>query len=283
MHARGIGHRLLGVGVAALAALGAMPGTVVAQPAASRADLNAAMHPSRAVLLRLSRPLTVDLQDQRVEDVFGYIRETTGVALEVHYLSDTLDSGLDPDWRVTMRINGVPALTVIERLIDKANRETDPISRFEWQFADPGQFEIGPLEQLARRPIVELYDIQDMLFVIPNFDEAPDFDLSSVLQSGQGGGGQSPFSGNSDADVDIPPIEERAQSVIDLVTTLIEPDEWAVNGGDSASVRYFQGSMVVSAPDYIHRKIAGYPFWPSRLTRVGGRDGLRVLPATSAP
>ncbi|MEM9560507.1 MAG: hypothetical protein AAF995_09385 [Planctomycetota bacterium] len=243
--------------------------------------LRATAHPSRNVLLLLSRPLTVNLDDQRVEDIFGYIAETTGVPLEIHYLSDTLDSGIDPDWRVTMNITGVPALLLIERLIDKANRELDPISRYEWQFAGEGRFEIGPLEQLNRRPKVELYDVRDMLFVIPNFDEAPEFDLSSVLQSGQGGGGQSPFSGNSDTDVDVAPESERAQTIMDLITTLIEPEEWSVNGGDAASIRYFQGSLVVSGPDYIHRKLAGYPFWPSSLTRVGGREGIRLLPATS--
>ena len=40
----------------------------------------------------------------------------------------------------------------------------------------------------------------------------------------------------------------------------IEPDAWQVNGGDAASIRYYQGTLIVRAPDYIQRQLGGYPF-----------------------
>ncbi|MHC4382724.1 MAG: hypothetical protein ACYS0J_07845, partial [Planctomycetota bacterium] len=66
---------------------------------------------------------------------------------------------------------------------------------------------------------------------------------------------------------------ERAQVIIDLITESIEPDAWDVNGGDWATIRYYTGTLIIRAPDYIHRQIGGYPF----ATRPVGR------PLASAP
>jgi hypothetical protein len=53
--------------------------------------------------------------------------------------------------------------------------------------------------------------------------------------------------------------EARAEKIVDLVTELIEPEGWDRNGGDWATVRYHEGSLVVRAPDFIHRELGGYP------------------------
>ncbi|MHC4768512.1 MAG: hypothetical protein ACYTEI_07360, partial [Planctomycetota bacterium] len=60
---------------------------------------------------------------------------------------------------------------------------------------------------------------------------------------------------------------ERAQVIIDLITETIEPEAWDVAGGDWASIRYYTGTLIIRAPDYIHRQIGGYPF----ATRPVGR------------
>ena len=40
----------------------------------------------------------------------------------------------------------------------------------------------------------------------------------------------------------------------------VEPDAWIDNGGDAASIRFYQGVLIVRAPDYVQRQIGGYPF-----------------------
>lgn len=62
---------------------------------------------------------------------------------------------------------------------------------------------------------------------------------------GGGGGG-----GNDDGQTE----EERAQELIDLITSTIRPDIWQVNGG-TASVRFFQGNLVVNAPISVHEML----------------------------
>ena len=39
---------------------------------------------------------------------------------------------------------------------------------------------------------------------------------------------------------------------------MIEPEAWEDNGGHRAVMSYFEGALVVRAPDYIHRQIGGY-------------------------
>jgi hypothetical protein len=52
---------------------------------------------------------------------------------------------------------------------------------------------------------------------------------------------------------------ERAQEIVELIVSTIEPMAWRRNGGEWASITYQDGVLIVRAPDYIHRQINGYP------------------------
>ena len=41
---------------------------------------------------------------------------------------------------------------------------------------------------------------------------------------------------------------------------IVEPDGWEANGGTWGSIRYYQGTLIIRAPDFMHRQIGGYPF-----------------------
>jgi hypothetical protein len=110
------------------------------------------------------------------------------------------------------------------------------------------------------------------MFVIPDFPNVPALDIDSVLQQGGGGGGggQSPFEQNQEDDNRVRETdEEAAQRIIDLITDDIEPDQWQDNGGDGASVRFYKGTLLIRAPDYIHRQIVEPPFMRSTAVRAG--------------
>jgi hypothetical protein len=76
---------------------------------------------------------------------------------------------------------------------------------------------------------------------------------------GRGGGGGSIFGDPGDAPDRLTELE-RVQQIIDLITETVEPDAWDVNGGDWATIRYYSGTLIIRAPDYVHRQIGGYPF-----------------------
>jgi hypothetical protein len=79
---------------------------------------------------------------------------------------------------------------------------------------------------------------------------------------GGGGGGGGLFGGGTGTGTDRRDREqgrtraERAQDLVDLIMDVIEPDIWRENGGP-ASIRYFNGSLIVTAPRHIHEMIGG--------------------------
>jgi hypothetical protein len=86
---------------------------------------------------------------------------------------------------------------------------------------------------------------------------------------GGGGGGGVPFGTPGESPARRAP-EEKADQLIELIKSLVEPDVWL---DDSvASIRYYDGSIIVRAPDYVQRQVAGYGSLPAEAPkRTGGR------------
>ncbi len=226
----------------------------------------------------MSKSITLDVEDQPVEDVFRFIADVTGADLEPIYLDANSVSaeGIDPETLITIKAKNISAITLLERVLDRTNRVEQPGDDYTWQFTDSGSIEFGPKSELNRHQRLEIYDIADMLFIVPTFDNAPEFDLqSAVQQGGSGGGGStSPFTGGDD-DLDTISTADRASAIQNLIETTVEPDQWANAGGDGASITIYGSSFIVTASDYVHRQIDGYDFWPARLTQIGVKDGQR--------
>ena len=190
-----------------------------------------------------------------------------------------------PEALITVKVKNQTALALIEAVLEQADRESG-LSESTWQFTKAGAFEFGPKERLNRRTELVVYDITDMLTEVPNYDNAPEFDLNTIFQQGGqtgggGGGGQSPF-GQGQQDVDRADREELANEIVDLVVSLVEPDQWVDNGGEAGTIRHFRGSLLVRAPDYVHRQLVGYSWWPSRFQAVRSVEGRRYV-TMSAP
>ncbi len=261
---RQIAALLVAVGVTA----GMVPvGTQTAQAQSmSRTEAQA----KRETIARLLKPVSISFNDQRLEDVMSFIEQLTGAEMEIMWLDDRNPDGLDKEAVITLTVKNVDALTLVEKVIAKA--QFDSLSGGNsWQMSDTGAIQIGPKARLNTYRRVEIYDINDLLLETPDYDNAPEFDLSQVLQSGQGGGGggQSPFQDQNDNDEPTVPRSERADDLRALITELVEFDQWVDNGGDAASIRYWQGSFIVNAPDYVHRQIGGYRWWPARRAAQG--------------
>lgn len=213
-----------------------------------------------ATARELSRMITVDLTDSRLEDVIQFVRDYSGAEIEAYWLDDsTTGAGLDKDQRITISVKNIPVITFLERVLEKANTDLSPAT---WQFSrDGGALEVGPRGVLNKQAFLVAYDIQDMIFTIPNFPDAPELDLDQALQQGGGGGGGgNVFEEEGEDDPQGRSQEELAQEIMDIITQNIEMEQWVDNGGDGATIRFYNGSILVRAPDYIHRQLAGYPF-----------------------
>ena len=215
----------------------------------------------RATAALLSKPITIELVESRLEDVIQFLTDYSGATFEPVWNDESGVAGLDKDQPITVSVKNVSVLDFLERVLLKARTDNSPAT---WQFATSGgTVEIGPRAALNKKGYLKLYDIQDMLFEIPNFNDAPELDLDQVLnQGGQGGGGGggSVFGDTDSGGADSRSAEEIARDIIDIIVANIEPEQWQDNGGDGATIRFFNGNLLVRAPDYIHRQLGGYPF-----------------------
>jgi hypothetical protein len=268
------------VGIAVLALAGAA--MAQGQPAAPAGEPVASTGvPQRDTLMKLMRPITVTFTDQRLEDIITFIRDYSGAEIEPLWVDDRNTDGLERDRTVTVTINNGTVLRLIEAVLQKAS---DGFSDNTWQMSETGEIQIGPKSRLNKFKRVQLYDINDLLMEVPEYAEVPRIDLQSVLQSSQGGGGgQSPFSGDQQNDQNDKQRDRKKKSdeIVEIITQTVEPDQWVDGGGTGGSIRYWQGTLIVNAPDYMHRQLNGYPYWPSRLTRSGFTQNRRYVSLTT--
>jgi hypothetical protein len=215
--------------------------------------------PQRDTLIRMNHPMTIAFHEHRLEDVMKFIGEVTGADVEVFWTDDKNSIGLDKDTPVTLNFEKGTALDLLEKVLAKAT--TDSTGKGNtWQLSRSGSLQVGPKDRLNSFRYVKVYSIADLLFETPNYENAPDFDLQSVLQNQGGNGGQSPFKDSGRTKVDKTPLPDRVKELQNILMGLVEPDQWIENGGNAASIHYFQGNFLVNAPDYIHRQVDGYPY-----------------------
>ncbi len=255
--------------------------------------------------------VSFDFNETPARDAFEYLQTAMGVPLVVRYDSDrNATSGIDPDAPVTMNASQMQALEAIKLILQQVE-DLDPCT---WQLRD-GYIEIGTKERLSAPAARELkiYPIRDLLFEPPYFDNAPDFNLNSSIQQGGtqgggGGGGGGGFGGGGGGggsggggggifgdpgdDPERKSTEEKVQELIDIILESVEPDAWVDNGGDAATIRFYQDVLIIRAPDFMQRQIGGYDFAPrpprktisSRYvdltTSVGIAENVRFRPQT---
>ncbi len=263
-------------------------GTAVAQNAPSPGsafEVNTG-NPARDTLVRLGRRVTIELEDERLEDVLRFIQEYTGAEFDIMWTDERNTDGLDPDQTVSLKVKNQPTLNLLERVLDDVQGDFEGNT---WQFDRYGNMQIGPKTRLGRASYrrIQIYDIHDLIMDQPDYDQVPSIDLQQSLQQSQGGGGgggsgQSPFDNDDDDDNDEDrrTVEERANDIIDIITALVETEQWVDNGGESATIRLWNGTLIVNAPDFVHRQINGYRWYPSRLQSSRTIEGRRYVGLT---
>ncbi len=239
------------------------------------------VHPGTQTLSKLMRTVTIEFKDNTLEDCLKFIHDVTGVDMEILWIDDKNSSGLAKETPINVTVKNLTALALLEKVLDRAGTELSGGGGSTWQLTDGGSLQIGTKERLNKFRRLEIYDISDMLFEVTNKTNAPQFDLQQAFQSGGGGGGgggQSPFQQNNQQNQDnLPKREDQAKTIRSLITSLVETDQWSDNGGDGGSITYWQGTLLINAPDYMHRQVDGYKFWPNSQTQSGTKNGRRYV------
>lgn len=203
-------------------------------------------HPNAPLLGKLVyRDASVTFDKESAKDVLQSLEDGLDIMMLVIWKQDERD-GLDPTREITLELKHQPALVILERIV----AQLDPEGNATWQLRH-GALEIGLKSQLAStgRQRLETYYIRDLLFKIRNFD-APNLGTFDD-DGGRGGNG-----GNNAPDLSQ---QEEIDRIIEMVVKFIEPELWEKNGGP-CSITNYKKTLLIKAPDFIHRQINGYSF-----------------------
>ena len=130
--------------------------------------------------------------------------------------------------------------------------------RRPWAIQD-GVLIISSDEQIRKNTVLDIYEVRDLVVEVPDYTEAPTFDLNTILQSSRGGGsGQSPFQGSaSESEWNPTPLEDRLEIMKNIIRDTIDPDGWRINGGDTGFIQDWQGQLIVTNTPTNHRQVRG--------------------------
>jgi hypothetical protein len=246
----------------------------------------------RAVnLQKMMKVVSADFSDNTLEQCMNFIRDVSGADFDVLWTEGNT-TGLDKEKTIILSAKNVTILTLLETVLDKASDpQPSGLPGATWQMTSGGSIQVGLKSTLNKFKRLEIYDINDMLFEVKDKTDIPELDLQASFQNsggGRGGGGgssQSPFGGsggrgqgrNQNQQADPMRRENLGKEVQKLITSLVESDQWADNSGDGGTITYWQGSLLVNAPDYMHRQVDGYPWWNAgRSVPAAGRGGRYV-------
>lgn len=207
--------------------------------------------------------------------------QVTGISLVVNW--DALEIyGVDPEAPVDFDLEYIPA----NRMLALMFQQIAPDVQLNFEVT-PWYVQVQTREEANQKTIVRIYDINDLLMEIPNFTNAPDFDLQSALDNagtggggggsrsgGGGGGGNNGIFDTEDEDKEEVTMskQERGEMIASLIRDTIEPEIWQFYGGEHASIRYLDGKLVINAPAYVHAQI-GVPVRMPVATVSGGDGG----------
>lgn len=209
-------------------------------------------------------------QGVTLSDAIDFLRDVSGANITVNWKA-LEGAGVSRDASVNLHLRGVSMRKALDLLLNEAGGG-DQLT-FD---VDQGVIEITTHELADRRMVTRVYPVDDLIMEIPDFTDAPNFNLDASQNQGGGGGGGGGggAGGGGGGQVTVANSlfanqgqmnqsqqqgktkTERAQDLVDLIENLVFPEIWKDNGG-TASIRYFNGSLVVTAPRSVQEAIGG--------------------------
>jgi len=257
-----------------------------------RRDLAAGFRESdsdKQVRLALERPIPVDISGgSTFEQVVAYLKQVTGVQVYADWKALDLIN-VRKDDSIELTLGQSKGMSALERVLEQLG------SDFERpQFSiENGMLIISSDAALRKRTATIVYDIRDLLFQVPYFDNAPQFDLESAINQGNsgggggggsgggggglggggggggfggggggsggggGGGGGGSIFGSPGEDPERIPREELVQQIVDILQENVDPEGWRDLGGDTGSLQELNGNLIITNTPRNHRDIEG--------------------------
>ncbi|MEM6561575.1 MAG: hypothetical protein AAF656_08225 [Planctomycetota bacterium] len=193
----------------------------------------------------------IEFNDVPLVEVIDFMRDVTGINIVVQWNAIEL-IGIDRNTPVNLKVANVRTRQVLTLILRDAGQGELTY------FIDENVLTITSRDEAAKVMVTKVYDIRDLLAPVPNFVPPDDF-LGGGGGNNGGGGGGGGFAGaggdfGDNGDQMSP--EDMAELIIDIIRETVRPDVWQENGG-FASIRYFDGTLIITAPPDVHVLIGG--------------------------
>ncbi len=195
------------------------------------------------------------LSDARLEDAIQFLQDTSGANIHVNWRAlETVN--ITRETPVTLRMSPMPLRKLLKFVLTEA--DSAGVATF---YADDGVIEVTTRDLADQRLVTKVYPVDDLLLAIPDFNDAPQFQLggTTAVSGGGGGGGSSQSilgSGTNSQEQNQTTKAGRGSELVQLVMDTVQPEAWRENGG-TASIRYFRGRLIITAPRSVHEQIGG--------------------------
>ncbi|MBL9121838.1 MAG: hypothetical protein JNL80_18175 [Phycisphaerae bacterium] len=238
----------------------------------------------------LQKVVSVNFSNNQFDQVINYMKSVTGLDFYADWKAlEELDVSAEDT--ISLDLKDVPAEVALNRILEQlgSDEESRPLVAIE-----DGVVVVSSDAALRKKTITVVYDIRDLLFDVPMFDNAPEFNLSQSIQQanqgGQGGGGQGGGGGgggfggggggggfgggggggngggggggggNIFGDEGEDPERRDRQEMIDQIVTIIQeqvdPNGW-LEGDGGAALQELNGNLIITNTPRNHAEIEG--------------------------
>jgi general secretion pathway protein D len=222
---------------------------------------------NREIRQALEQQIPIEFDATQFDTVVDYFRNTLDINIVANWPA-LEDAGVPRDTLVDLQLENVPARQGLELVLEQVGaRSIDPV---DYSIAD-GVVRISTERDLQASTRTQVYDIRDLLVQVPNFSNAPSFDLRSALESGRGGSGSGGGTGGSSGgssgqgglfgNENQQDQEAEQLSRADLITRIItliqdtvgDSEQWYQGAG--SSIRELNGNLIIRTTSSNHREI----------------------------
>jgi general secretion pathway protein D len=187
-------------------------------------------------------------------DVIDFLRDVSGANIFVNWRA-LEGATIDRNAPVTARLRDVPFRKALDIILQDVGGGTVKLA----YTVDEGVITISTAEELATNTMTQTYDIRDLIINVPDFDNAPTFDLTNSNttggggSSGSGGGGGGSSSGGLFSDDSEssdqeqgPTRDELVEKITALIQNSVAKDTWEINGGTIGTLSELNGTLIVT-------------------------------------
>lgn len=184
-------------------------------------------------------------------DALEFLRDVSGANIHVNWKAMEL-AGIGRDATVNVRLRGVQLRKVLRLVLAEASS-----GNLLTYYIDGNVIEITTRELADQQLFTKVYPVDDLLVEVPDFDQPPSFNLSQATPTGRGGGGGGSLFGGAvqQTGAGQNTRAQRAEQLIETITSTVQPDVWTAG---RAAIRFFNGSLIVTAPRSVHEALGGF-------------------------